>query len=71
MTTPEEIGQTIALDHCQFPDGRRVYGPVWADKLQGAIAAAIRAEREKSPTVCTTCGWFTASHAPGCGEEAQ
>lgn len=41
---PETIGKTIALARAKFPDGRLVYGPVWAEALAADIDAAIAAK---------------------------
>lgn len=35
-------GTKFSLRFCRFPDGRIVYGPVWAEKIAKAYNAAIK-----------------------------
>ena len=44
------VAEKISLKFCMFPDGRVVYGPVWAEELRDAIAAALAAARRAGAT---------------------
>jgi hypothetical protein len=58
---PATVGFKISIDHCVFPDGRLVYGPVWAKRLARRIDAAVRRAVKKERDRCIAClqhgGW--------------
>lgn len=52
-------GTAISLKFCKFPDGRIVYGPVWAQKLARRIDAAIRRAVKDAWWTATNTGTYS------------
>ncbi len=50
---PATVGTRIAIKHSVFPDGRVVYGPVWAEHIARRTDAALRRERMKERRRCS------------------